>query len=158
MHTVNASQKLMQMPVDYWGALARYQNDFFLPFSKSVQYFQTVETKKMLSTAPWRSFWDYMALLELSAGIAQQADLSSAETLWDYYLQELDTAFRSWPDAFAGADRAADQALAYLEHKTDTRQALAHEHPQAIRDIADEFGFHFEREGNSAKIKDWGSF
>lgn len=158
MHTIRASQQLMQMPVDYWGAFARYQNDFFLPFSKSVLYFQSVEAKKMLTTAPWRSFWDYMALLELNAGIAHQADLSSAETLWDYYMQELDTAISSWPGSFSGAGRAADQALARIEHKAAAQQALAHEFPQAIRDIADEFGFHFEREGSSAKIAETDRF
>ncbi len=158
MRTIRASQQLMQTPIDYWGALARYQNDFFLPFSKSVLYFQTVEAKKMLTTSPWRSFWDYLALLELNAGIAHQADLSSTEAIWDYYLQEFNSALSSWSAPAETPARSANQALACMEHKTGTRHALAHEFPQAIRDIAEEFGFHFEREGSSAKIAETDRF
>jgi len=158
MPAMRASQQLMQIPVDYLGAMTRYQSDFLLPFSKAVLYFQKAEAKKGLTAPLFRSFWDYYKLMELNAGIVHQATLSSAETIFDYYLPELDTALSFWHDTFSASGSGVDKALDYIDHQADTIQEVAHEYPEAIRDIADEFGFHFERGENSAKIAETDRF
>ena len=139
----SAAQKLAQMSFDYWTALARYQNDFQIPFGKSVAYFQRAESEKILRIHPVQTLLDYMALLDLNTRIAHHAARSSAETLHDYYLSEI--------KELLPGEKGPDDIIEYISRQADTVKAVAHDYPRAIQDIAGEYGFHFEREG-SVKI------
>lgn len=145
MKTFKATRLLTQMPFDYWSAIAQYQSDFLIPFSKAVRFFHEVEQKKILRTPPLNTFLDYLTLFKLNNKMAHEAIHSSVETMLDYHLPQINESFLALLAFLEGQN---GDIFDYLKNRVETVKAVAHDFPKAIQEVEDEFGFHFERDGH----------
>lgn len=140
-----------QTNLDYWSAFAGYHRDFYNSFLNSVNYFNREETEKFLSgDFSMETLPEYTQLLQFNLDLSLQAITASAGVLLDFQHAETEHFFKSVLSTFQGRTNGGD-IFDYLDHFSRKVHSLAHEYPQAIREIASEFGFHFEK-GRYVKI------
>ncbi|MFP4629713.1 MAG: hypothetical protein ACLFMQ_03205 [Desulfohalobiaceae bacterium] len=139
-----ASVSSISAAQNYWLALCKYQNDFFRPLFKAMSFFGTVESQKALSSDPMQTLQQHSQLLQYNWQIYLQERLSSLETILDYHMQNLSKAFTAWLNTCLDGSAASQDMFDFVNRKARIAEALAQEYPREIRDIAAEYGFHFE--------------
>lgn len=137
--------QLAQTGFDYWSALGGYHEDFLLSYLKAVKYFHREESGKFNSDSPIRAIPEYAELMRFNLDLALQAITRSTGVLLDYHQAEADRLMAAIESTLKGSSDG--DIFDYIERVSDTVRAVARDYPQAIREIADEFGFHFERSG-----------
>lgn len=142
---VRASQQLALMPFDFWNAWTHYHRDFAFSLAKAIQYFYDVEMTKAGNGEPMKAWAQYAQLINYNFERACEAALSSTDAVLDYHLPEFNHAILSALSLFTG--RFEGDFFDYIERKAEIVAALAHQYPEQIQNIADEFGFHFESGG-----------
>lgn len=141
----NTFWRLARAGFDYGQALADYHSDFFNSYLKAMNYFYQAETAKAIYDPPAAALPDYAKLIAFNTELAMQAVSSSMETVNDFHAAEMDKAFKALLATAAG--KAGETLSDYVERISDIAEAVAYTYPQAIQEIAGEFGFHFERGG-----------
>lgn len=145
MRLLQVSEAQIKAVQNYCSALSRYQTDFFIPWLKAVTYFMTVESEKLCDSNPWSVLEQYMQLALFNLDIAFRDRLSSIEAMGDYHIPDMSKAFQAWLATLQGNSNS--DLATFVATKARVTEALAYDYPQEIKDIADEFGFHFERSG-----------
>jgi hypothetical protein len=145
MQALKVSIQSVQAHQSYWASQLRYQADFFVPLIKAVQYFWEVEEERILEKKPIQNTQDFNNLFEFITNILHQAQLSSTEAMMDYHLDSISQGFSVWLSALSKGD--LQSFLDWVRQRVEIINSVAHEYPQDILDIADEYGFHFERGG-----------
>jgi hypothetical protein len=136
----------MRAALDYWAAFAPYYDEFMVPFGVAARIWQDEELRRLASSDPQQLAVDYTRLLAVNVDILHRALVAGALAIAEYIDHEGTGALAAWANTLAGvggsdlADFAARQArLARL---------VASEYPAAIEEVAEEYGFHFERGGH----------
>jgi hypothetical protein len=143
---LNASGDMLRAAQNYWVALVKYENDFLLPLLKAMSYFSTVESQRILGENPLDTLKQYEELLQYNWEIYLRNRLNSIEAVTDYHVPDLSKIFNAWLNTLDwGGD--GEDIFEFISRKARIAEALAQDYPQEIRDVADEFGFHFERGG-----------
>lgn len=146
MKMVNASGDVMAAMQNYWVALMKYEQDFALPLFKAMSYFTTVESQRIFAEHPLAALQEYEELLFYNWELYFRSRINSLEAFKDYHIPDLSKAFEAWLNTFGG-DGDREDIFEFLSSKARISKALAQDYPQEIKEIADEFGFHFERGG-----------
>ncbi|MDZ7758998.1 MAG: hypothetical protein U5L00_01910 [Desulfovermiculus sp.] len=149
MQALQVGVQAAQAYQSYWASLSKYQADFFVPFMKAVGYFWRVEKDRILEKKPTENTKDFNDLVEFNTNILHQALLSSTETMMDYHLDSVSQGFSVWLSALSNG--GMQEFLDWVRQRAEIINSVAHKYPQTILDIADEYGFHFER-GNYEKV------
>ena len=131
--------------------MAKYTTDFFIPYLLSVNYFQRVESVRLLEEDPQDSLDAYLGLLENNIELMTRSLDGSARMAMAYLQNELD-----------GFTEALKQCLfesnptkmkAFTARQADLMNLVVNVYPEAIAAIEPEYGFHFER-GDHTKIQE----
>lgn len=142
----NSSGELLSAARNYWLALFKYQRDFSFPMLKAMSYFNNVESLKIMTENPIDTVLQHTNLLQYNGEIFCRGQLSSLEAALDYHAADLRKAFSAWLNSFNG-DQNGETFFDFISHTANATEVMARRFPQEIRDIADEYGFHFERGG-----------
>ncbi len=126
--------------------LTRYLSEFLTPYMLSTQYFSRVEAQRLLTTLPLESLMAYMELAEFSFDIYMKNLMSSMRALNDYGRKE-------FPNALTAALNTClmgegEDLNAFFARQEQLVARVTREYPEAILEIAPEYGFHFERGHN----------
>ncbi len=124
-------------------ALARYANEFIIPYMLATNYFRDVELGKLGRHDALQTLKDYTDLGMFNLDLANRALTGALEAFGEYArLESPKTAAALAPFIFEG-DLKGVQTL--LQRKAELLELVAFRYPAAIRAIASEYGFHFER-------------
>jgi hypothetical protein len=132
--------------------LTRYSSKFSIPFAIAVSYFNQIEIQRVWRRTPAENLQAYLQLglmnLEL-AGRAMKGDLQAIDQFTTTELHP----------RLPALTKDGPQVLADLARRVhNLSQLVAYTYPAAIDGIADEFGFHFERQPASSRIAETDRF
>lgn len=145
-NTLSSLLYLYGLPQNTAAAMTRYATDFFIPYLLATNYFSDVEIAKAGSVPPGQNARDYMNLFTFNLDIFNRAVEGSLRAINQYVKLEGDRTVDATVRALFGGK--PDEWTALLDRKADLMKLLAHGYPQAVEEIAPEYGFHFERDEN----------
>ncbi|AOY57338.1 hypothetical protein [Desulfococcus multivorans] len=143
MSHVNAAANHLTAMQNYFTGYARYLNEFMIPFLISTHYFRQVEQEKLLMSSPFEAFQAYMDLLSFNLDISNKGLSAGMEMMNAYLKQEMPEAVTALVNTIFGLD--GNPMEKYTERHARMLRAVTEIYPEAIRNIASEYGFHFER-------------
>lgn len=126
-----------------WAGLAKYNNEFMIPYLLSVNYFNRVEGKRLLNASPLETFRAYLELAEFNMNIFTRSFLASTRAVHDYLSEEGPNALTAWVNSLFGLE--GEGMWDYVARQAMMVDMVTNVYPQAIQDIEPEYGFHFER-------------
>ncbi len=126
--------------------LTRYSSAYSIPLTLAASYFNQIESRRIWFRTPIENFMTYLQLGTMNLDLASRA-LKGDLLAIDHFLT---TEFQSHLPALASGD---SQGLVRFARRIQNMvQQVAYTYPAAIEGIADEFGFHFERQPESSLI------
>lgn len=125
--------------------LWQYYFDFMEPFWVALKSFQAMEKVKIGDHAPEDTARDYLELFYFNLQIAKTGLLSTIRSVNEYHAREWARAFTALLNTCTGTE--GPDILAYSERKAKIFEELVYNYSREIRNIASEFGFHFENGG-----------
>jgi hypothetical protein len=140
---------------NYCAGYTKYLNDFMIPFLISTNYFNRVEKDKLLVTSPFESLQSYMDLLSFNLDISNKGLSAGMEVMNEYAKREIPAAVKALFNTFFGQN--GEDMAAFTARHSRMVQAVAQVYPEAIRNVASEFGFHFEK-GTNVKFAETDRF
>lgn len=152
LHLMEAPYKISTAFLDsiriamlFANGLVRQHHEFLVPYLIACNSFWNEEKKRFPETPLLVNLKDYTELLRFNAQIVQTGWECSGERMFEYHKKELKRFLEAVLHTLTGNhDETIDQ---YIGEKAEILQRLIVEYPKAIRDIADDFGFHPERPG-----------
>ncbi len=129
----------------YANGLLRYFHDFIDAFVISLSYFQDVESRRILEYHPAQTIQDYTELLFLNQQLALRALKSSISTVGQYYIPRYHEITDSWLDTVLSRD--GRDLVELFSERERLMEKVVYEYPEAIRNIRNEYGFHFDQAG-----------
>jgi len=143
MSHVNAVTNHLTALQNYYAGYAKYLNDFMIPFLISTHYFRQVEQDKLFMTSPLETFQAYTNLLSFNLDLSSKGLAASMEMMNAYLKQEMPKAVTALVNTIFGLD--GNPMEEYTDRHSRMIRAITEIYPEAIRNIASEYGFHFER-------------
>jgi hypothetical protein len=147
-HLATASQNSMS-------ALSRYSNEFIIPYLLATNYFRDSEALKLGRHDPRQTFQDYWNLGLFNLNLANRTLLAALNAFGDYLRLESGRTAESVVQFLFSGDMGSLEQM--LQRKKELLELVAFRYPEAIRAIAPEYGFHFER-GRNPKIAETDRF
>ncbi|MFV0437076.1 MAG: metal transporter [Desulfopila sp.] len=127
----------------YLAGMARYTTDFFIPYLLSTNYFQRVESKRLLSASPEESCEAYSGLLDNNIELMERSSSGAFHSMMSFTRQALTNLNEAVTQALL--DQKYDKLTHFTTRQASLLQQVTYNYPKAIKDIEPEFGFHFER-------------
>ena len=145
---------------NYVAGFSKYLNEFMTPYLLAANYFSNTEMKKIPETNPVEGIKSYAGLMNFNGNIGNRALLASMKAMNDFGNMELanamDALFNTIFNGSKGGEKKQDIA-AFTERHAVMTDMLVRVYPQAIQDIASEYGFGFER-GENLKVAETDRF
>jgi hypothetical protein len=126
------------------GMMRSYQ-DFLAPFLIAANSFGKKEKEVIPEHSVAENLRDYLALLRFNLQIADGAVRSSLMQMNQYYKKESRKFIPALVQALWGVD--GDPLDDYTAEKVEALRRLVVDYPDAIREIGEDFGFHFDKGG-----------
>ena len=123
--------------------MAKYTTDFFVPYLLAVNYFQRVESGRLLKEHPLDSLDAYLGLLENNIELITRSLDGSARMMLSYWRHEMD----GFTEALGHSvfEFNPTKMKAFIARQADLMNRVVKDYPEAIAAIESEYGFHFER-------------
>ncbi len=128
---------------NYWLGLTRYLNDFTAPLLLSTDYFNRVETGRLLEENPLDSFQSYLDLFLFSMDISSRGILSSMRIMGDYNRRLLKETTDASSRILLNGD--GEELASLVSRHSAIMEMMSSGFGKAIDDAEAGFGFHFER-------------
>jgi len=126
------------------GMIRSYQ-DFLAPFLISANSFGKKEKETVPQMSLEENLRDYLALLRFNLQIAEAGARTSLLQMNEYYKKEMS---QSIPPLVRTLWGYTDDSLdTYTAEKVEVLRRLVVDYPHAIKEIGEDFGFHFDRDG-----------
>jgi len=135
----------------------RYLNEFMVPYILAANYFSEAERDKMAKTHPMEGLISYAELMHFNSDVSSRAIISSMKAMSDFSNMELQQALDALSNTVFNWDGNGRDIVEFTERQAMMSEMLARGYPQAIRDIASEYGFGFER-GENVKVAETDRF
>ena len=133
----------------YYTGFSKYMNDFVEPYLTAVNYFMERERNRLPGTMPLDAFKSYAELMQFNMDIGTKFFFGSMKAIQNYMNAEMNEAISAFFNM--ALDPEGIDFKAFIEGKSQNISAVASEYPQAIENIASEFGFQFEN-GKHLKV------
>lgn len=151
----NASLEQAKAYQLYLNGVAKYINDFTIPYWNALNSFIDVEQDKSTGSPSEQTFQSYFQLAQFSLELAQKGFAGSLKMMGDYHRQEINEAFSAWINTIF--NREGDDILDFSTKQSKLMEAMVYTYPEAISEVEPEFGFHFD-DGGYVKIADTDRF
>ncbi len=146
---------LVSIPNHMVAGISRYTTDFLIPYLLATQYFQRVESKRLLELPPSDSMFAYLDLLQNNIELMERSISGAARMMMGYAQLEMggltDAMKESWLELKYG------KLEEFAQRQAKLLEAVTRDYPDAIESIAPEYGFHFE-DGDHKKIDETDRF
>ncbi len=135
--------QLLRATMDYWAGFTQYLGEFMVPFATAAGIWCREEMRRLPSSDPGQLAVDYARLAGMNMEILQRALSAGTSAANEFAEHEGRRAFAAWINTLACSGGEDLEAFAARQARL-TRQ-VAHDYPKAVADVAEEYGFHFER-------------
>ncbi|MDJ0666579.1 MAG: metal transporter [Desulfobacterales bacterium] len=133
-------------------ALTRYSSAYSIPLTLATSYFNQIESRRFWFRTPAENFMTYLQLGAMNLDLAGRAIKGDLLAI-DHFMT---TEVQSHLPALASGD--SQSLVRFAKRIQSMIQNVAYTYPAAIENIADEFGFHFERQPASSRIDETDRF
>jgi hypothetical protein len=140
--TAVASLDLLKGAMVFWNGVLRYTSEFMDPSWNALNAFNNTERDKLKSIPPSQNVKDYAEILQFNINLACRALSSSLQQMHDYYLKDMNGALRATLNTLMGCE--GEDLADFAAKKAKLLDLVVYGYPQAIQDIAPEYGFHFD--------------
>ncbi|BBO69883.1 hypothetical protein DSCA_38130 [Desulfosarcina alkanivorans] len=123
--------------------ISRYTASFYVPYLLATQYFQRVESLRLLERPPAESLDAYLGLLENNIELMTRSLEGSAALMETFSRNEADGLVEALQEAILKGNPA--KLAQFTSRQAELLDLVANVYPKAIDAIAPEYGFHFER-------------
>lgn len=137
--------------------VTNYSLDFLLPASRSVAYLARWEAEKSSQSSLSEIRQSYAGLAMFNAELLRRGFEGSAETAGDFGAEQMKQLMAAACCGSPGAEGGEDLP-AYVRRMANLMETVSVRYPRAIREIAPEFGFHFERGECGERVAETGRF
>ena len=128
---------------NYLVGLSDYMNEFMNPMMSASRYLMDEEKKNALAVSPSENLEAQLQLLRFNMDVAERGFSGTWKFLNDYLNREGQEFLEAWRNTLLNGEGATLKDL--VRNRMNTLNRIAHEYPMAIREVGEEFGFHFER-------------
>jgi hypothetical protein len=136
----------------YANSLTRTFTDFVSPFLIAANSFWDEEKRRIPETPQEDNISDYNKLFRFNMQIASTGLRSSAIQMHEYHRREFKRFALALFNTLVG-DEGRETVDEYMAEKAKILHMLAVDYPDAIRDVGEEYGFHFDN-GRYIKVSD----
>jgi hypothetical protein len=138
LHTLNAQQ-------NYWLGILSYYNDFTTPYWTALNSFLTKEKDKIKEVNLLQTIFDYMELYKFNLQIAEKSAGPAISGLRDFHVNQTGKFVKAFINSLFNLD--GEDIKNFSKRHDQILNNLINIYPQAIRDVENEFGFHFDDGG-----------
>lgn len=131
---------------NYYAGYSKYLNEFFIPYMVSTHYFRDVEQCRLFTSTPWENLQSYLELMAFNMDLSGRYYMASMRVINEYATREMPKAIGALYNTLF--DVEGENIEKFTARQAKTAELAASCYPRAIRDVADEYGFHFERGTN----------
>ena len=131
----------------FTNGMIRAWQDFLTPFFIAGNSFVSNEKRTIPEKTPDENLRDYTALYRFNAQTAQIGARASIRQMNEYHRREWNRFVPALLNTLWG--NGGETVDSYMAEKVEILTRLVADYPEAIRDIGEEFGFHFDRGGYS---------
>jgi hypothetical protein len=146
LRNLTAAASFLRASQDYWTGFNQYLREFMVPLNNAAGIWVQEELRRLPSSDPQQLLREYNALLEMNLDILRRALSAGSAAMNEFAVHEARKALTAWVNTVtcAGGEDLAD----FAARQARLTRMVAHDYPQAIEDVAEEYGFHFERGGH----------
>lgn len=127
----------------YLLGLYRGISDFLAPSLTALNSLATLEMNQAEPLSQ-ENLQDWLALHQFNLQMLEQGFMAGLKTMNDYLVRQMDQVLKAWLHTASHRGPEIADFMADLARQMDL---VVHAYPQAIRDIASEYGFHFDDGG-----------
>jgi hypothetical protein len=156
------NEKLMTAILDqakasqtYLLGLCRSVQDFMAPSLTALTSVSEVERDKLKKHPPHDTISDYLALMQFNLQLGEKGLINGLRAMNDFHVQLMEGVFKSWLNT--AFDLEGEDIATFMARQAKIMDLLVHTYPQAIRDIAPEYGLHFD-DGGYIKVAETDRF
>ncbi len=128
---------------NYYAGYTKYLNEFFIPYMVSTHYFRDVEQGRMLASTPWENLQSYMELMSFNMELSSRYYTASMRVINEYATREMPRAMGAVYNTLFDVD--GENIQDFTARQAKIAELASSYYPRAIKDAAEDFGFHFER-------------
>jgi hypothetical protein len=130
----------------YWTGVLKYTNEFMLPYWTALNAFLATEKDKLARHTPGESARDYLELLQFNLQVYEKGWISSFRSMNDFHSAQASRFWPAWLSSLTGHN-GSENIVRFMDCTARLLDQVVYRYPKAIRDIAPEYGFHFETGG-----------
>ncbi|MGA2225955.1 MAG: metal transporter [Syntrophobacteraceae bacterium] len=126
--------------------MMRYASGFFGSFWTALQYFSNVEKKKCAAGgSPCVTAFDFMELLLFEMELVAKGTMADLSAMSKYHTREMSEALAAVRNTLF--EKSDGDLVHYSERQLRLMDTVVNVYPEAVREIASEFGFHLDNGG-----------
>jgi hypothetical protein len=139
----------------YWLGLCRSVSDFLAPSLMALNSLSALERDKLKRLPLQETSKDYLALWQANLQMAEKGLINGLKSMNDYHVHLVERAFKAWLNTALGLE--GEDIASLMAREAKVMDLAVHVYPQAIRNIASEYGFHFD-DGGYLKVAETDRF
>jgi hypothetical protein len=129
----------------YWLGLCRSLQDFMAPSLSALNSLNALEQERLQGTPPEESIENYLRLMRVNLHLAQKGMINGLKAMQDYNLRLMQGTMQAWLNTALG--KKDEDLVSFMAKQSQLMDLLVNAYPQAIRDIASEYGLHLDDGG-----------
>ncbi len=123
--------------------LSKYANEFIVPYTLATNYFAEAEKGRLPDSDMLELLQSYMDMMEFNWDLTAKNLMASIRVINDYSSREMQNALEAVINTIFLNE--GEDIEGFVERQSKMLEQVTTVYPQAIADIAPEFGFHFEQ-------------
>jgi hypothetical protein len=139
----------------HWLGLCRSVTDFLTPSLIALNSLIALERDKQEDLPSQESLEDYLDFWQFILQMAERGFINGFKAMNDYHMPQMEETFKAWLNSTRGLE--GEDIATFMARQAQVMELLVHAYPQAIRDIALEYGFHFD-DGGYVKVAETDRF
>jgi hypothetical protein len=139
----------------HWLGLCRSVTDFLTPSLIALNSLIAVERDKQEDLPSQESLEDYLDFWQFILMMAERGFIYGFKAMNNYHMTHMEETLKAWLNTTRGLE--GEDIAAFMARQAQVMKLLVHAYPQAIRDIALEYGFHFD-DGGYVKVAETDRF
>jgi hypothetical protein len=129
----------------YWLGLCRSLQDFMAPSLTALTSVGALERDKIKEAPAEETTENYLRLLQVNLELAEKGMINGLKAMNDYHLRLMQDTMQAWLNTVLGLE--GEDIASFMNRQAQLMELLVHTYPQAIRDIASEYGLHLDDGG-----------
>ena len=142
---MDLSNTFMNAVPNYCKGTYNYNKEFMDTFQKVVTNFSKVQSNNGKNIEEEEVSKDYMELLKFNMQVSKKALSSTMSMANDYFAKKLNETWTAWLNTMT--NNGKEGISEYSDRQAKILNRVVNEYPKAIKDIKNDYGFHFDEAG-----------